>query len=110
MTQSGKPTISMGAAGGYAREISVPRGMFTIVKPPSGRCVTFEPNCGPAVAIWRLMDTTSNETSVGGACARRVTDATVSSTGATTWRIFTIDASVKNLSIDAEERELAVSA
>src|SRR5215471_15056735 len=103
MTQSGKPTMSMGTAGGYAREISVLRGMFTIVKPPSGRCVTFEPNCGgPVVATWRLIDTTSNETSVDGACASRDTDATVSSTGVTTRRIFNIDASVKNLSIDAE--------
>jgi hypothetical protein len=53
MTQSGNPTMSIGAAGGYARESSVPRGMFNIVKPPSGRWVTFEPNCaGSVVAVW----------------------------------------------------------
>src|SRR5688500_12625124 len=64
ITQSGRPIMSAGTAGGYARAIRVPTGIFVIVKPPSGRWLRDDDNLTLGSSLWaaalRLLDTTSN--------------------------------------------------
>src|SRR5690242_17960432 len=60
--------MSAGVVTEYARAINSAVGTFSIVRPPSGRCVTVGPKrrkgvVAPAAASWGFTDTTSNVTS-----------------------------------------------